>query len=507
MKKKDIGSMRSTLDWLEEEGELLTVEREVDPIYEIAGIQKVLEGGPALLFENIKGYPNVRNESNAFATESRVAKMFDVSDPKKLKFKCLEAMKNPIPPKVVKDGPCQEVVITDNIDVMATLPIIKHTERDGGRFLGGGNILLTGKYFGAGAHISFNRASFRGKDWATICALSTTHLGDRARVKRDEMIPVTLNISTPPAVKIVAATHFLHTMVPPGSDELGFAGGLQGFPVEIVKAKTVDAYAIANAEWVIEGYIDTTQRVWETEESEKIGKWGVAPFFPEWTGHLGRATKNFKLEITAITHREDRPIFYTPLARSIDADIMASPFREACFYELSNRIYPGFVVDVNIIKGLASWGASVIIQVKKRRSSDEGFQRKILMSALEAGESMRLAVAVDEDVDIYSADDILWAMTTRVDPDRDIIKSSYVGTKGMMYTRTSNVEGEMPTFLPFQGGMGIDATVLFNAKWTCERAHYPVDRIDLKKWFSEEEISRAKAMQSEYSRLLAKTGW
>ena len=78
MAHKDISSMRSTVELLKEEGEVFVVEGEVDPIYEISGIQASLEGGPALLFNRIKGYPGVRNLGNIFSNRQRVAKMFDV---------------------------------------------------------------------------------------------------------------------------------------------------------------------------------------------------------------------------------------------------------------------------------------------------------------------------------------------------------------------------------------------------------------------------------------------
>ena len=146
MTAKDITSMRNTIDFLKEQGSILITDSEIDPIYEIVGVQKALEDGPALMFENIKGYPNVRALGNVFSHEDRVAAIFDVAEPRQIKFKCLEAMKNPIPPKVVETAPCQEVVITENIDVMATIPITKYTEDDAGRILGSGIILATGPY-------------------------------------------------------------------------------------------------------------------------------------------------------------------------------------------------------------------------------------------------------------------------------------------------------------------------------------------------------------------------
>ncbi|MDP2645074.1 MAG: UbiD family decarboxylase [Desulfobacterales bacterium] len=507
MTKENVASMRSALEFLKKQNEVITITREVDPIYEIAGIQKALEGGPALLFENIKGYPAVRDTGNVFSRRERLAMLFDVDDPKKIKFKCLDAMRNPIPPKVVDKAPCQEVVITKDIDVMATLPVIKHTERDAGRIIGGGNTLLSGKYFGNGTHISFNRMHFRGKDWGTINTNLGHHLGNAAITEfRGEKIPVTINICTPPAVVLTAGAGFIHSIVPRGSDELGFAGGLQGFPVEICKAKTIDAYAVANAEWVIEGYVDSGDRVWESEAAEKSKKMALEPFFPEWPGYLGRVYKQPKFHATAITHRADRPIFFTPLARSIDADILSAPFKEASVLELAERLYPGLVVDVNVLPGVAGWAANVIVQVRKR-TGQEGFQRALLETLLATLTLLRLTVVVDEDVDIYSPEDVLWAMTTRVDPKKDIVTGGGGIGQMLIPAAEAGVLHEMSKEPSFRGGsMGFDATMPVASKWRFERAHYPSDQIDLRKWLSEEEIARVRSMQSDYIRMLADTG-
>ena len=263
MSQKDITSMRGVIEHLKARKEILVTEKEVDPIYEIAGIQKALEDGPALLFENIKGYPGVRNIGNVLGRQDIVAGIFDLDDPKKLKFKALDSMKNPLPPTVVEKAPCQEVVITEDINVMETIPIIKHTALDAGRILGGGVILLHGKWARGGSDLSFKRMHYQGKDWCSVTLGQESHLGEAYFMDhRDEKIPITVNICSPPAICLLAATAFARSVVPQGSDELGFAGAFQGSPVEICKAKTVDAYAIAQAEWVIEGYL-TPERVWE----------------------------------------------------------------------------------------------------------------------------------------------------------------------------------------------------------------------------------------------------
>jgi len=130
--------MREAIDFLAERKELVLIKNEVDPEYQIAGIQKALDNGPAFLFENIKGYPGVRDIGNLFARRERVAAMFGLDDHRQLKFGALRAIKSPVAPKVVANPPCQQVVITDDIDIAAVLPFIKHSEDDAGRILGGG---------------------------------------------------------------------------------------------------------------------------------------------------------------------------------------------------------------------------------------------------------------------------------------------------------------------------------------------------------------------------------
>jgi 4-hydroxy-3-polyprenylbenzoate decarboxylase len=505
--RANIRSLRSTLDFLAEEGELLQIKGEVDPIYEISGIQMALESGPAILFENIKGYPHARNVANIFSRRDRIAKMFGVEDHRQLKLKCIDAINNPIKPKVVEKAPCQEVVITRDIDVLSYLPVLKHTVKDGGRIIGGGNMFISGKYFKGGTHISFNRTHFRGKDWASIQAFQGTHLGDSLFLHKGEKVPLTINIGNPPAVTFVAGGTVMHTLLPRGTDKVGIAGALQGYPVEIVKCKTVDGYAIAEAEWVIEGYMDTTERVWESAEAEKEQAYGTSPFFPEWPGYMGRAMRVFKFQATAITHRKDRPIFYSPLAHSYEGDILCAMLREACFYEIMDRLIPGLVKDVYIMDGIGP-RAHVIFQVQKRRPADEGYSKNIITAAFGATQGLYLVVVVDEDVDIYSAEDVLWAIITRLNPETGIVRGA-VGGRGspMMPIERVGKTGKLAGDFHYPGGLGLDCTVPFEEKWAFERGKYPVDRIKLEKWLSEEQIAAIRAIQPGFARIMSKRGY
>lgn len=239
MGKKDITSLRGCIEFLKETGELITVNEEINPELEIATISKGLDNGPAFLFEKVKGYPKARVVTNIFARRDRNAKIFNVDEAKKLKWKCLEAIRNPLKPRVVESAPCQEVVITKNIDIPANLPILKHTPEDGTRVMGSGHPLLSGKYFRGGTEISFKRMVFRGKDFGTLRAVPTgTHMGEAMWTYfRNEKIPVTINIGNPPAVTLIAGAGGVHTVVPYGSDELGFAGALRGRLLRLLRQK------------------------------------------------------------------------------------------------------------------------------------------------------------------------------------------------------------------------------------------------------------------------------
>jgi 4-hydroxy-3-polyprenylbenzoate decarboxylase len=505
VKKKDATSIRGALEYLDGKGEVFHVKGEVDPIYEISGILKSFEKGPIFLFEKIKGYPNFINIGNVFGRREPLADLFDVDDPKKLKLKFVEAIHNPLPPKIVKEAPCQEVVITKDIDVLGTLPVIKHTELDAGRIMGCGNQLLCDIYRKGDNNVSFNRIHFRGKDWASLSTAQITHIGMVAfKTHRDTRVPLTVNINPSPAVGIVAGTWNVRTIVPHGSDYLGIAGAFQGAPVELVKARTVDAYSIANAEIVLEGYLEPySQNVWESDEAERLGKQGSpkAPFFPEWVGYLGTSWKVRKLQVTAITMRKNKPIYYTPLAAGLEYagfDLL----REATFFELAERIAPGICVDV-FIPDYFKWGSGVIFQIRKERAQDEGFQRNILMSALADAPGMRMAIAVDEDVDIYNADDVMWALESRVDPDKDILKLPR-GARGIAAQPSELRERGLGGW---EGGMAFDATKPYNIVNNFRRPHYPVDKIDLKKWFTEEQIKEIRSMQTDYAKTLARMGW
>jgi 4-hydroxy-3-polyprenylbenzoate decarboxylase len=229
------------------------------------------------------------------------------------------------------------------------------------------------------------------------------------------------------------------------------------------------------------------------------------PFFPEWPGYLGRSYRANRFQATAITHRRD-PIFYTPLAQSFEGSILGTIIKEAAIYEFCERIAQGLVTDVHILPGVAAW-AHVLLQVRKRGRGDEGVQRSLITAILGSIFGIKLVVVVDDDVDVYSADDVIWAITTRANAERAIIIGGGGPMMGMMPGERVRPGGEREeaSFL-LQGGIGIDATMPFAAKWRFERAHYPSEGVDLSKWLPLADIARVRALQTDYAKLLARTG-
>lgn len=239
--------------------------------------------------------------------------------------------------------------------------------------------------------------------------------------------------------------------------------------------------------------------MWETEEAEKLGKQGVAPLHPEWPRYLGRAYRSRKFELTAVTRRKDKRMYFFPYG-----GWGYFPPLSANWYELAERVAPGFVVDVNTSIPLTTWGG-VVFQVKKRRRSDEGLQRNLLAAALGSVRGLRLAMVVDEDVNIWYPEELMWALITRVNPGVDMVNG--IGGRGQAYQPSERQAAGASNISAYEGGLGIDATVPFDSKERFTRAKFAVDKVDFTKWFTAEEISTMRAQQRDYFRWMGETGY
>ncbi len=513
--KPDATSLRKALDWMRARGHLLETDREVDPDLEITALQKTFDGGPTMLFNKVKGKPHARAITNLFGDMRVIDEMFGFESPTIRTRRLAHALTHPLKPVEVPQGqaPCQEEVITDDLDVNKYITAIRHTPLETEKqTIGSGISCLVGPYFDGGSHIGYNRMNFRWGNVGTFQISPGSHMWQvaTAHYRDDKPIPLTMCFGVPPACTMVAGGGFNYIALPKGCDEIGVAGAVQGSPVTIVKARTVDAYAIAESEYVLEGHLHPRDKRWETAEAEASGEQGKKFFHPEWSGYMGKAYRAPTFHVTAITMRKrsSRPIIFPLGVHTMDDSNIDTTIREAAIFDLCNRLQPGIIQDVHVPYCMTDWGGC-IIQVKKRNKIEEGWQRNFLAAILSCSQGMRLAIAVSEDVDIYSMDDIMWCLTTRVNPRADIL-NPIPGGIGQTFQPAERMTagGQQWTAANtlFEGGMGIDATVPFGYEEDFHRPTYAVDRVKAEAFFTPEQIANARSRMQGWVLSLSRTG-
>ncbi len=511
---KSVTSLREAVDWLRAEGDLIETDKEVNPDLEITGLQKHLDGGPPILFDNVKGKPHARAITNLFSNYGIIEKMFGWDGPTDRTKKLAHALTHPIAPVEISqdEAPVHEHVITDDLDVNKWITAIRHTHLEPELTIGSGISCVIGDYFDGGTHIGYNRMNFRWGNVGTFQISPGSHMWQiqTAHYNDDEPIPLTMCFGVPPACTLAAGGGFDYAILPKGCDEIGIAGAAQGSPIRIVKCQTIDAYTLADAEYVLEGYLHPRDKRYETAEAEEKGVQGKTFFHPEWAGYMGKAYKAPTFHVTAITMRkpEDKPIIFPLGVHTSDDANIDTTVRESAIFELCDRLQPGIIQDVAIPYCMTDWGGC-IIQVKKRNKIEEGWQRNFLTAILACSQGMRLAIAVSEDVDIYDMDDIMWNLTTRVNPQVDIL-NPHPGGIGQTFMPAERMTAGSAAWTAsntkFEGGMGIDATVPFGYEQDFHRPVYPVDRVEPENFLDDEQIAKAKSYMQGWVHSLAKTG-
>jgi gallate decarboxylase subunit C len=506
--------LRSTLAWLKERGDLIETAHEVDPDLELTGLQKLMDGGPPALFNRVKAKPDHRLLTNLFGNIAVMNRMFGWASDKERTQKLARALNKPLPPVEIaqSEAPCQEVVIEKPDQVNQHLVPIRHTALEHEMTVGSGIRCITGRMFEGGSDLGYNRTNFRWGNVGTFQISPGSHMWQVVSdaYRKGERVPLTFCFGVPPACTLLAGAAFDYVILPYGCDEIGVAGAAQGFPVRLVKARTVDAMALADSEIVLEGYIDPKDRRFETAEAEADQTQGRHHFHPEWAGYMGKSYKAPTFHVSAVTMRDpkEKPIIFALGAHTLDEHNIDTSIREAAMFELCNRLQPGIIQDVNIPYCMTDWGGA-IIQVKKRNRLEEGWQRNFLTTLLATSQGMRVAIACSEDTNIYSMDDVMWAITTRVNPRTDILNPT-PGGRGQTFMpaerMTAGDKEWTATNTRYEGGMGIDATVPYGFENDFMRPQYPVDRVKLEDFFSADQIRDVKERMKGWTELLARTG-
>jgi len=505
--------LRQWIAALDRAGELKRIQTEVDPILEIAEITDRVSkmhmwrqppsavhpgaarrslsapGGPALLFQNIKGHPGSQVLINQFGSEARmklalgvnsfdefadrIRVFMDLKSPQgfldKLKMLPLLTEAGKFFPKTVATGPCKEVIKRDNFSLL-DFPILQCWPQDAGRFITLPCVTTrdpkSGKRNLGMYRLQVHDARTTGAHWqrqkvaaehyrqalrnATDDVAKADH-ADFARAAVDIMartcggsqlaasampsgrMEVAVAIGTDPAVTFSAIVP-----APPDVEEYLIAGFLRAAPVELVKCETVDLEVPASSEIVLEGYVNLDELRTEGPFGDHTGFYSLEDLYPVF-------------HVTCITHRKD-PIYATTIVgKPPMEDAYMGKAVERVFLPLMRLTIPE-LIDINLpIEGV--FHNLIIVSIRK---SYPGQARKVMNAIWSLGQAMftKCIIVVDEDVDVQDLADVTLKVLNHIDPERDI-----------QFTLGPIDSLDHASRLPNYGSkMGIDAT----RKWPTE---------------------------------------
>jgi 2,5-furandicarboxylate decarboxylase 1 len=351
----------------------------------------------------------------------------------------------------VEEGPAQEHIHTDDIDLARMLPALHHTAADAGRYVTAGIVIVrdpdTGTY-----NASYHRLQIVGSDRAAIKLDFGRHLRlafERAK-RNGEALPIAVCIGSDLALHYTAAT--MGSQMPEHADEIAVAGGLCGRPLPVVKGVSQDLLIPADSEIVLEGRTLVDGTVLEGP-------------FGEFVGYLSPADQAPVFEVTAVTHR-DRPIYHAINGYGRETIMLRKYVLEASLLKVLQAAVP-IVVDAEMTAGgLHRFHA--VVQVRKATPQQEGLQRNAIFAAFGALKDLDLVIVVDEDIDIRDPHDVEYALATRMEASRDLVVMP--AARGHEYIRVGQ-NG-------IRAKLGIDATIPFTEKSRFARCEFEKVSVD-----------------------------
>jgi len=440
--------LREFIDRLENENELARIRYEVSPILEMTEIadRVVKAGGKALLFENPKGY-NIPVLMNAFGTEKRMKLALEVERFEEIGERLLDILRfkpesifdglkglgkikelTSFIPKKVKKGACKEVVM-DKPNLLK-FPILKCWPKDGGRFITL-PIVITKDPESGELNVGMYRMQVfdektTGMHWQ-IHKHGALHYKKLKEMGKDRL-EVAVAIGVDPAI-LYSAT----APLPENFNEFTFAGFIRKERVKLVECETVDLLVPANAEIVLEGYV-------KVDELKPEGPFG------DHTGYYTPVEPYPVFHITCITHREN-PIYHaTVVGKPPMEDAWLGKATERIFLPIIRFIHPE-IVDINLpVEGC--FHNLAIVSIKKRYP---GHAKKVMFALWSMGmlSLTKIVIVVDDDVNVHDMKEVIWAVTTRFDPAKDVIIIPDCPIDSLDHA----------TYIPNLGGkLGIDAT-------------------------------------------------
>ncbi len=378
---------REYINQLEEKGAITKIVKEVNIDIETAAVLKTAEPTP-LLFENVKGYPNYRVAGNIFSTKISIADYFGISTDQLIP-RLTEAVDKRSMPEIIDNAPCQDVVMDQvNLD---DLPILKHNERDGGRYISSAVVVTKDPEYGQ--NLDFHRAMQYMKN-----RMSTRIIKGRDFYKfleRTGEVDAVYCVGNTPNILVAAATS-----VKTGINELEIANALS--PTQVTKAKTADVLIPAGCEVVLEG------RVFMKDRADE------GPFI-DLTETYDVIREEPVFEVKKITYRKD-PIWQALIPGALEHKVLMGMPREPTIFKTVNEAGVK-CIDVNVNPGGSSW-LHAIVKIDKKEEDDG---KKAIHAAFQGHRSCKHVFVVDKDINIYDPLEVEWSMATRFQAERDLV--------------------------------------------------------------------------------------
>jgi 4-hydroxy-3-polyprenylbenzoate decarboxylase len=476
----EIDDIRGFIRRLEKEGDLVRIEKEVEGGDEIASIMWELEErkgnqAPAIIFEKIKGF-DIPVVKNLYGSLRRWALILGFPDWRNIKIKELknyllqkiESEKDWIAPEIIGKAPCQEMVNRDNPD-FSKFPIFRWHPTDGGPYITLPGVIMKDPEWGQ--NLGMYRIMIVEGKAAPMVINSTQDSGiycARARKRGVSKVDCAIAIGFDPLLYLASVMK----MPVVGRDaEFRFVGGLLGKPVPLTKCVTVDIDVPASSEIVFEGYIDL-------DDVREEGPYG------EYTGYYGEKMVQPTFHLKCVTHRKSP--YYVSCTSAHEASeclILHYPQPFSWYRRMKTEVV-GFRDAYLPLQGR---NFIAIVQINKRYP---GWGKQAIMSALGSGFAAAIInwlVVVDEDIDIYNWDQVLFALATRVDPQLDIVTFPPLAVNALNPSARSRIpeSKDFPyTNFALCSKVGIDATKKFSNEPGRQRPTPPLslpDREVLKK--------------------------
>jgi 4-hydroxy-3-polyprenylbenzoate decarboxylase len=413
--------LRDFIRALEKNKELKRIPFEVDPKLEITEFadRSVKNGGPALLFEKpkgskvpllINGFASMRRMEIALQVDSvesvakRIAEYLEMRMPEgllnKLKMLPKLAEMGAFFPKIVSKGACQEVIKHDGFS-LHDFPVLTCWPEDGGPYITLPMVFTknpeTGKRNCGMYRMQVYDERTTGMHWQTH-KQGAEHYRRRFADGQKRM-DVAVAIGSDPATMYSAILP-----LPPDLDEMIMAGFLRGSPVEMVKCQTSDLEVPANAEIVLEGYVELGEKRREGPFGDHTGYYSLADDYPVF-------------HVICVTHRRD-PIYATTI-------VGPPPMEDFFMGKAIERIFlPLMRMQLPEVRDMCMPAEGIFhnIMLVSIRKSYPGHARKVMSAIWGLGQAMftKCIVVVDEDVDVQNVSEVAWRALNNIDPERDI---------------------------------------------------------------------------------------